>query len=250
MRALALHPDVLVVAGAVLSVNCVVVRGGVQAAPRELRETREEPSAPPAGESFVIDSPVLPDELDALPTLLEQAAFPTPSGLLATHGDWDHLLGRLAFPSAALGCGEDTAERLRAHPGEAQRALRSFDEGLLIERIRPLSLGSVQGLPLPGRCDIGDRELELHPAAGHTADGMAILIGWAGVLVVGDYLSPVEIPSFSDGGSLGVGGRATAERSSRSRPSAPTQGTHRACAANKASSSPDLPAESGPATSP
>jgi len=60
----------------------------------------------------------------------------------------------------------------------------------------------VQGLPLPGRCDIGDRELELHPAAGHTADGMAILIGWAGVLVVGDYLSPVEIPSFSDGGSL------------------------------------------------
>jgi len=62
----------------VLSVNCVVVRGGVQAPPRELRETREVSSAPPPGESFVIDSPVLPDELDALPTLLEQAAFPTP----------------------------------------------------------------------------------------------------------------------------------------------------------------------------
>ena len=187
MRALALHPDVLVVAGAVLGVNCVIVRGAVE-------------GQGAAAETFVIDSPVLPDELDALPTLLEQAQFPAPSGLLATHGDWDHLLARLAFPGAALGCGEDTAERLRAHPGEAQRALRSFDEGLLIDRPRPLSLGAVQGLPVPGRCDLGDRELELHPAAGHTADGMAILIGWAGVLVAGDYLSPVELPSFSDGG--------------------------------------------------
>lgn len=189
MRALALHPDVLLVAGAVLGVNCVIVRGAV--------EGQEG-----AAETFVIDSPVLPDELDALPTLLEQAHFPAPSGLLATHGDWDHLLARLAFPGAALGCGEDTAERLRAHPGEAQRALRSFDEGLLIDRPRPLSLGAVQGLPVPGRCDLGDRELELHPATGHTPDGMAILIGWAGVLVAGDYLSPVELPSFSDGGDL------------------------------------------------
>jgi glyoxylase-like metal-dependent hydrolase (beta-lactamase superfamily II) len=201
VRALALHPDVLLVAGAVLGVNCVVVRGGVETRPRELRESREAPVVEDTGaETFVIDSPVLPDELDALPTLLEQARFPTPSGLLATHGDWDHLLARLAFPAVALGCSEDTAERLRAHPGAAQRALRSFDEGLLIDRPRPLSLGAVQGLPVPGRCDIGDRELELHPAGGHTADGMAILMGWAGVLVVGDYLSPVEIPCFSDGG--------------------------------------------------
>jgi glyoxylase-like metal-dependent hydrolase (beta-lactamase superfamily II) len=35
--------------------------------------------------------------------------------------------------------------------------------------------------------------LQLHPANGHTADGMAIWIEWAGVLVVGDYLSPLEI---------------------------------------------------------
>ena len=60
-------------------------------------------------ETFLIDSPVLPDELDALPALLEQARFPAPSGLLATHGDWDHLLGRLAFPGVALGCAQSTA---------------------------------------------------------------------------------------------------------------------------------------------
>jgi glyoxylase-like metal-dependent hydrolase (beta-lactamase superfamily II) len=197
VRALALHPDVLVVGGAVLGVNCVIVRGGVAAG-----RGGGVAAAGAGAETFVIDSPLLPDELDALPTLLEQAGFPAPSGLLATHGDWDHLLGRLAFPSAVLGCGEDTAERLQAHPGEAQRVLRRFDEELMIERPRPLSLGSLQSLPVPGRCDIGDRELELHPATGHTPDGMAILIGWAGVLVAGDYLSPVELPSFSAGGDL------------------------------------------------
>ena len=130
-----------------------------------------------------------------LPALLAQAHFPEPSGLLATHGDWDHLLGRLAFPGVALGCAESTAERLRASPGEAQRDLREFDRDLLIERPRPLALGSVQALPVPGRCGIGDHELELHRADGHTVDGMAIWIPWARVLVAGDYLSTVEPPT-------------------------------------------------------
>lgn len=188
MRALALHPDVLLVTSALLRVNCVIVRGG----------GGEEG----AGEAFVIDSPVLPEELDALPALIEQARFPAPGGLLATHGDWDHLLGRLAFPQAALGCAESTVARLTGSPGEAQRELRRFDEGLMIERRRPLALGALQPLPVPGRCELGDRELELHATDGHTRDGMAIVAGWAGVLVAGDYLSSVEIPCFhEDGGS-------------------------------------------------
>jgi glyoxylase-like metal-dependent hydrolase (beta-lactamase superfamily II) len=187
VRAVALHADVLVATSAVLQVNCVIVRGAVDDGE--------------AGETFVIDSPVLPDELDALPALLEQARFPAPSGLLATHGDWDHLLGRLVFPGVALGCAESTAERLRASPGEAQRELRAFDEDLLIERPRPLALGSIQALPVPGRCAVGDHELELHPADGHTVDGMAIWIPWARVLVAGDYLSTVEPPTLNDGGN-------------------------------------------------
>jgi glyoxylase-like metal-dependent hydrolase (beta-lactamase superfamily II) len=186
VRAVALHADVLVATSAVLQVNCVIVRGPVEG----------------EGETFVIDSPVLPDELETLPTLLDQARFPEPSGLLATHGDWDHLLGRLAFPGVALGCAESTAERLRASPGEAQRDLREFDRDLLIERPRPLALGSVQALPVPGRCGIGDHELELHPADGHTVDGMAIWVPWARVLVAGDYLSTAEPPDVGEDGSV------------------------------------------------
>jgi glyoxylase-like metal-dependent hydrolase (beta-lactamase superfamily II) len=200
VRAVSLHPDVLVVSSALLRANCVIVRAASTAGEDDAGPVRvRKVPGRPEGEAFVIDSPVLPEELDALPALIEQARFPPPSGLLATHADWDHLLGRIAFPELALGCGESTARRLEQEPGAAQRELRNFDEELGIERPAPLSLGAVQTLPLPGRCELGHRELELHPAEGHTADGMAIVIPWAGVLVAGDYLSSVEIPQLNAG---------------------------------------------------
>ena len=180
MRVVGLHPGVLVATSRVFQTACTIVRDGE--------------------ECFVIDSPVLPDELDVLPALLEQAEFPF-SGLLATHGDWDHLLGRLAFPDAALGVAETTAARLTAEPGDAARKLRAFDDELYLERERPLSLGQVQALPVPGKLDVGAQTIELHPTEGHVPDGMALWLEWAGVLVVGDFLSPVEIPMLSEGGS-------------------------------------------------
>ncbi|HUR87321.1 MAG TPA: MBL fold metallo-hydrolase [Solirubrobacteraceae bacterium] len=182
MRVVGLHRDVLVVTSRVWQTTCTIVRGGE--------------------ECFVIDSPVFPDELEVLPAVLEHASFPF-AGLLATHADWDHLLGRLAFPQASLGVAETTAARLAAEPGVAARELRAFDDEHYLDREAPLSLGHVQALPVPGHCAIGDEEIELHSADGHTADGMALWIGWARVLVAGDYLSPVEVPMISEGGSRG-----------------------------------------------
>ena len=181
MRAVGLHPDVFVVTSRFWQTTCTLVRSGEEA--------------------FCVDSPVLPDELEILPAVAEQAAFRV-VGLLATHADWDHLLGRYAFPKAPLGVSESTALRLRNEPGEAQRKLRTFDEENYMERPGPLGLPGPQALPVPGRCDLGEQELELHATEGHTADGMAVWVPWASVLVAGDYLSPVEIPMLSRGGSL------------------------------------------------
>ena len=181
MRAVGVHADVIVVTSRIWQTTCTAVRSGEEA--------------------FVIDSPILPDELGLLPAVLDQAGFAV-AGLLVTHADWDHLLGRLAFPDAAIGCAETTAARLAAEPGAAARELRAFDEEHYVERSAPLSLANVQALPVPGRCALGERELELHPADGHTADGLACWIPWARVLVCGDHLSPVEIPMLSPGGSL------------------------------------------------
>ncbi len=182
MRVVSLHPDVLVATSAIWQTNCTIVRSGEEA--------------------FLIDSPVLPEELEMLPSLLRQAEFPDLSGLLATHADWDHLLGRLAFPDAALGCAASTVERMTRSPGEAQRELRAFDQQFHIERAHPLMLGQIQALAVPGRCEIGTQELELHQTEGHTEDGMAVSAPWARVLVAGDYLSTVEPPQIGESSSI------------------------------------------------
>jgi glyoxylase-like metal-dependent hydrolase (beta-lactamase superfamily II) len=183
MQVVALDPGVIVARSVKWQTTCTLLHDG--------------------DETFVVDSPVFPDELDALPGVLAQAGWGL-SGLLATHGDWDHLLARLAFPEAPLGVAETTAARLRAEPGVAQRRLREVDEDDYVVRGRPLSLGHVQALPVPGKLELGSgegAELELIPADGHTADGMAIWAPFARVLVCGDYVSPVEIPMISEGGS-------------------------------------------------
>ena len=194
MRAVALHADVIVFVSDVWQTTCTAVRGG--------------------DEGFLIDSVVYPEELRALPDVLDQAGFPV-SGLLTTHGDWDHLLGRTAFPGAALGAGETTVARLSSELGQAQRELRAFDQEHYVDGRPPLTLGSLQSLPVPGHLEIGSgagaHEMELHLTGGHTADGVAYWLPWARVLVCGDYLSPVEIPALSPGGSVAAY-RATLER--------------------------------------
>jgi glyoxylase-like metal-dependent hydrolase (beta-lactamase superfamily II) len=197
VRVVSLHADVLLATSAIWQTNCVIVCGRTLADTDNPVKVRIAGEPDPGAETFVIDSPVLPEELEALPALIDQAGFPAPSGLLATHADWDHLLARLAFPEAPLGCAASTARRLSAEPGAAQRELRAFDRQFYVERSRPLSLGSIQALDVPGQCEIGLHELQMHPADGHTEDGMAIWLDWAKVLVVGDYLSTVESPQVN-----------------------------------------------------
>ena len=146
---------------------------------------------------MLVDSPYFPDELEMLPEMLRQSGF-EPVGLLATHGDWDHLLGRLAFPDASLGVAESTATRIREEPGVAQKKLRDADNQYYVRRARPLSLGSYQSLPVPGKLELGGEEIELYPGEGHTNDGMILFARWCGVLIAGDYLSDVELPTWED----------------------------------------------------
>jgi glyoxylase-like metal-dependent hydrolase (beta-lactamase superfamily II) len=181
MRAVAVHPDAIVVTSRIWQTNATALRAG--------------------GEVMLIDSPYFPDELEALPSLLSQAGF-TPNALFCTHADYDHVLGRVAYPDLTMGVGDPTMERIRAHPGEAQRELREEDDRQYVKRPGPLALGNLQSLPVPGYLELGGQEIELHPADGHTPDGTALLARFMGVLVVGDYLSDVEMPWISPGGSL------------------------------------------------
>jgi glyoxylase-like metal-dependent hydrolase (beta-lactamase superfamily II) len=181
VRAVSVHQDALVITSRIWQTTATVLRSG--------------------DECMLVDSPYLPDELELLPKVLGQAGF-EPVALLATHADFDHLLGRLAFPALSLGVAESTMLRLRAEPGAAQRELREADAELYLDRPAPLALGQLQALPVPGKLELGSAELELHAAEGHTSDGLAVMSRSTGVLVCGDYLSDVEIPSLGSGGSL------------------------------------------------
>lgn len=181
MRAVSVHQDAIVVTSLMWQANAIAIRAGEEA--------------------MLVDSPYFPDELELLPGVLAQAGF-EPRALLATHGDFDHMLGRIAFPSLSLGVAESTMKRIRARPGEAQRELRDADAEHFVRRVRPLSLGQAQALPVPGHLGLGEHELELHLAEGHTPDGMAVWAPWLGLLCCGDYVSDVEIPLIDAGGSL------------------------------------------------
>ena len=197
MRAVGLHADVLVLTSRVWQTTCTIVRCG--------------------DEAFVIDSPVYPDELDALPVLLDQAGFGF-SGLLATHGDWDHLLGRLAFPGASLGVGETTAARLRAEPASRPAgAARLRRAPLRRSGPRRSRSAQVEALPVPGYCGLGRGGARAAPGrrAHRRRDGRLGAVG-AGAGLRGLPLAgrDPDRPGFADGIS-GDAGPARAARGAR-----------------------------------
>lgn len=128
---------------------------------------------------MLVDSPVLPDEL---------AALPQPDVLAVTHAHFDHVLARSAFPDLELHAGAST--RAAFASGEWEEELRESDEELYVERqVWPDLSGAVEPTLFDAVVDAG----------GHAADGHAFLAG--DVLLPGDYLMEVEIPLVSQAGS-------------------------------------------------
>ena len=182
MKAVGLHPDVFVVTSRFWQTTCTLVKSGEEA--------------------FCVDSPVLPDELELLPAIAQQASFRV-VGCLATHADWDHLLGRYAFAdgaargggvqrrAAAQRAGRGAARAARVRRGALRRAPRPADAARRRRRCR-----------CRGTARVGERELELHPAEGHTPTGWRSGSRGRRCSSCGDYVSPVEIPWISPGGSV------------------------------------------------
>ena len=133
------------------------------------------------GEAVLIDSPYLPDELDALPSLLAGAGY-EPDGLIATHGDFDHLLGRRRLPGhGARHGGADGTLRRGARRGPAPAA--HYDQDFYIERTAPLALGQVPvaaraGPARPRQRVLDAIEIELHASEGHTRTAWRCSSAW------------------------------------------------------------------------
>ena len=142
-----------------------------------------------AGGALIIDGPVLPDELTAL------AAHARPARLIATHADWDHVLAPLAFPRVRLRAGRSTIGRLRDDRGAIGGALDAWDaaQGGAPRRLPDWSVA--EPLEAPAIIDSPIGPIAIAATPGHTPDGIALLLTEPGILVVGDYASPREIPA-------------------------------------------------------
>ena len=145
---------------------------------------------PLGDETVLVDSVVLPEEVEALPARLREAGL-EPDALIATHAHFDHLLGTAAFPDLPLRVGATTRAALDEG---VQEELAESDAELYLERRRGISLERIVGLRQGGR-------LEAVPAEGHAPDGIALFDAEASVLLPGDYLIEVEIPLVSEAGS-------------------------------------------------
>ena len=143
---------------------------------------------------LVVDPGYFPRELADLAARIPKRV--TVEALCFTHSHWDHVVGHGIFPavpvyaSSVLACSVAEGGAL-AVKGMAKA--REFDSGWYIER--PWGYAwpqDLRGLDDGGWFNVGDLDIEAFLIPGHAPDCMAIRV--ENHLLVGDYLSPCEIP--------------------------------------------------------
>jgi hydroxyacylglutathione hydrolase len=146
------------------------------------------------GRACLVDPGILPDEVAALVHELGDAEI---RYVVLTHADWDHVLGPEHLPRspivthASFGDDLDT-EGIRA-------VLSQLESSAGVERERPF----VPPVPDETFTDtstlrLGDIELQLAHAPGHSASMVTIYESSNATLWAADLLSDVEIPSIID----------------------------------------------------
>ncbi len=139
--------------------------------------------------AVAIDPGVLPDEIAAVAERARDEKVAV-EHVLATHADWDHVVGIAAFPDAVASMGPMAAAKVS--DGRAQQAI---EEAGAEHGARWDGEPRVDRILEPGRAfSAGPFLVESLPTPGHTDCGLAFRVRALDLLAVGDYLSPREFP--------------------------------------------------------
>jgi hydroxyacylglutathione hydrolase len=141
-------------------------------------------------ERLLVDPGIAPWEV-------QEAAAGGATRVLLTHADWDHVIGIGLLPAATVHSTSTAAERIRS--GEARADVERFARQFALPVVGLEGLRADELLvPAPDPATIGPWAAVCHPAPGHTPDGVATWLPEEGLLIAGDYLSPLEIPFAHD----------------------------------------------------
>jgi hydroxyacylglutathione hydrolase len=142
-----------------------------------------------AGERLLIDPGISPWEVEEV---LAASAMQV-TQVLVTHSDWDHVMGLGMLPDVQVTAGNLAAARIRS--GAARAEVEQEAAGLLLPHRALEKLHVDQEVHPPNEVRMGPWLGVCRPAGGHTEDCIVATLPDEHLLVVGDYLSSLEIPA-------------------------------------------------------
>jgi len=155
------------------------------------------------GACVVIDAGYFPREIDAIVARVREMGHA--EGVVFTHAHWDHVMGHAAFPEVPVWISsvlktaiDDDAVAVAAR--SLERA-RDFDSRWYIQRPTASAYRWPHDLRALGdndRVELGGIAMRALHLPGHTDDGLGLIVEESGLLIVGDHLSPCEIPFVDD----------------------------------------------------
>jgi hydroxyacylglutathione hydrolase len=146
------------------------------------------------GSCLVADPAFFPRELQALADGVPRGA--AVEALAFTHSHWDHVVGHGMFPDIPVYASSVLVQAVAEHGEPALTAMakaKTFDGQWYVERPWGYEWpGELRGLDDEGWFNVGDLDVQALMLPGHAADCMGLKA--ENHLLVGDYLSPCEIP--------------------------------------------------------